>query len=301
MLGISYGPVNPFSTHILARVVPEPSRPLFLSIKQSAQPAGTAIAGLLLPFLVALYDWRLAMLTTGVIALAIAFAVQPLRPRIDLDRDPARTIRGGSILEPIGVIWREPRLRCLAVSGFILSGTQVSLASFFVVYLTETQELTLATAGGLFTIMQVGGVLGRTGWGGIADRFVPANLVVAGLCMGTAARCAVTAFCADQWSYFPLALLRFGLGATSHGWNGIYFSEIIKFAPLGTVGIAASGAQFATLSGVAFWPMVFGLIVATGGSYTIAFLMHAAATAVATVYIRAMLRDKTTLTVKDHQ
>ncbi|MEC9154083.1 MAG: MFS transporter [Pseudomonadota bacterium] len=301
VLGISYGPVNPFSTHILARVVPEPSRPLFLSIKQSAQPAGTAIAGLLLPFLVALYDWRLAMLTTGVIALAIAFAVQPLRPRIDLDRDPARTIRGGSILEPIGVIWREPRLRCLAVSGFILSGTQVSLASFFVVYLTETQELTLATAGGLFTIMQVGGVLGRTGWGGIADRFVPANLVMAGLCMGTAALCAVTAFCADQWSYFPLALLSFGLGATSHGWNGIYFSEIIKFAPLGTVGIAASGAQFATLSGVAFWPMIFGLIVATGGSYTIAFLMHAAATAVATVYIRAMLRDKTTLTVKDHQ
>ena len=274
VLGISYGPVNPFSTHILARVVPATSRPLFLSIKQSAQPAGTAIAGLLLPFLVALYDWRLAMLTTGIFALAVAFAIQPLRPRIDADRKPARTIKGGSVLEPIGIVWREPRLRCLAVCGFILSGTQVSLASFFVVYLTETQQFTLATAGGLFTIMQVGGALGRTVWG------------------GTAILCAVTALYAGNWSYIALAVLSFWLGATSHGWNGIYFSEIIKFAPHGTVGVAASGAQFATLSGVAFWPMIFGVIVATGGSYTAAFLMHAAATAIATVYIRAILRNR---------
>ena len=292
VLGIAYGPVNPFSTHILARVVPETSRPLFLSIKQSAQPAGTAIAGLLLPFLVALYDWRLAMLATGVIALAIAFAIQPLRSRIDADRDPARTIRAGSVLEPIGVVWREPRLRCLALSGFVLSGTQVSLASFFVVYLTETQAFTLATAGVLFTIMQIGGVLGRTVWGGIADRFVPANLMMTALCAGTSILCAVTAFYAGQWSYIPLAFLSFWLGATSHGWNGIYFSEIIKFAPSGAVGVAASGAQFATLSGVAFWPMMFGLIVATGGGYAVAFLMHATATAVATFYIYAVLRDR---------
>ena len=292
VLGISYGPVNPFSTHILARVVPATRRPLFLSIKQSAQPAGTAIAGLLLPFLVALYDWRLAMLTTGIFALAVAFAIQPLRPRIDADRKPARTIKGGSVLEPIGIVWREPRLRCLAVCGFILSGTQVSLASFFVVYLTETQQFTLATAGGLFTIMQVGGALGRTVWGGIADRLAPANVVMSALCAGTAILCAVTALYAGNWSYIALAVLSFWLGATSHGWNGIYFSEIIKFAPHGTVGVAASGAQFATLSGVAFWPMIFGVIVATGGSYTAAFLMHAAATAIATVYIRAILRNR---------
>ena len=32
LLGISYGPINPLSTHILARVVAEPRRPLFFSI-----------------------------------------------------------------------------------------------------------------------------------------------------------------------------------------------------------------------------------------------------------------------------
>ncbi len=121
------------------------------------------------------------------------------------------------------------------------------------------------------------------------------------LCAGTSILCAVTAFYAGQWSYIPLAFLSFWLGATSHGWNGIYFSEIIKFAPSGAVGVAASGAQFATLSGVAFWPMMFGLIVAAGGSYTVAFLMHATATAVATFYIYAVLRARSQKPEKESQ
>ncbi len=291
VLGISYGPVNPFSTHILARVVPVKSRPLFLSIKQSAQPAGTAIAGILLPFLVALYDWRIAMLATGAIACIAAVALQPLRRRLDAVRDRARVIRAGSILEPIRLVWSEPRLRCLALSGFILSGTQVSLASFFVVYLTSEIALTLSTAGLIFTVMQVGGVLGRLVWGGIADRFLPANAVITSLCAGTALLCAVTALFAAEWPVVALGLLSFALGATSHGWNGIFFSELIKFAPEGTVGAAASGAQFSTLAGLAVLPAVFGIVVTAGGGYDAAFLMLAIVVTVATVYMRLMLAE----------
>lgn len=292
VLGMSYGPVNPFCTHILARVVPPKSRPLFMSIRASGQPAGTAIAGLLLPFLVALYDWRLAMLTTGVIAIVIAIALQPLRQQLDRDRDLTRRIRVGSVMEPIRVVWREPTLRCLTLSGFILSGTQVSLASFFVVYLTSTLSFSLATAGVIFTTMQVGGVLGRLVWGAIADRFVPANTVMTSLCAGTAILCTATALFATEWSITALGLLSFALGATSHGWNGIYFAELIKFAPEGAVGAAASGAQFSTLGGVAVFPVIFGIVVTVGGGYDTAFLMLAIAITVATVYMRLMLRDK---------
>ena len=292
VLGISYGPVNPFSTHILARVVPPKSQPLFLSIKASGQPAGTAIAGLLLPFLVALFDWRLAMLTTGVIALIVAVALQPLRHQLDGDRDLGQAIRTGSIMEPIRLVWRDPHLRCLALSGFLLSGTQVSLSSFFVVYLTSTLSFDLATAGVIFTIMQVGGVLGRLVWGGIADQFVSANTVITSLCAGTALFCAATALFAAEWPLTALGLLSFALGATSHGWNGIYFAELIKFAPEGTVGAAASGAQFATLCGVAVWPVIFGIVVTASGSYTAAFLMLAVLASIATLYMRVMLRNR---------
>ena len=86
------------------------------------------------------------MLATGAIAIIVAFALQPLRQQLDGDRDLNRTIRTGSVMEPIRLVWRESRLRCLALSGFLLSGTQVSLASFFVVYLTGALSFSLATA-----------------------------------------------------------------------------------------------------------------------------------------------------------
>ncbi len=291
VLGISYGPVNPFSTHILARVVPEKRRPLFLSIRASAQPAGTAIAGVLLPFLVELFDWRIAMLATGAVAVLAAVAIQPLRPRLDAERDPGRIIRVGNVMDPLRLVWREPRLRCLALSGFIFSGTQVSLASFFVVYLTGELYLSLVTAGLVFTYMQVGGVLGRLVWGGLADRFVPANLMITGLGAGTALFCVLTAYFAPSWSTSSIVLLSVALGATSHGWNGIYFSELIKYAPEGTVGEAASGAQFSTLAGVAVLPVIFGIVVTAGGGYLAAFLMVAGAMLLATAYMRVMLRE----------
>jgi len=85
-------------------------------------------------------------------------------------------------------------------------------------------------------------------------------------------------------------VLSFGLGATSHGWNGIYFSELIKFAPEGAVANAASGAQFATLAGVAVVPVIFGLVVTIGGGYPAAFLTVAGAMLVATGYMRIALR-----------
>ena len=290
ILGLSYGPVNPLSTHILARVVPAKRRPLFFSIKQSGQPAGTAIAGLLLPVLVLMYDWRVAMLVTGGIALLVVLGIQPLRPRLDAVRDPSRTIRLGHVAAPLRLVWREPKLRCLSLSGFIFSGSQVSLASFFVVYLTEELSLTLTVAGVIFTVMQMGGVLGRLFWGAIADRLAPANAVMVSLGIGTGIFSIIAGYFAPDWPIFVLGILSFALGATSHGWNGVFFSELVKFAPEGSVADAASGAQFATLAGVAVVPVLFGAVVTLSGNYLLAFMGVAAAMFVASGYQRLLLR-----------
>lgn len=294
LLGFSYGPVNPFSTHILARVVPEKQRPLIFSIKQSGQPAGTAISGVVLPLLVALYDWRIAILATGLVACIVAVAIQPLRQRLDSARDTTRAIRMGSVTAPLRLIWRTPRLRCLALSGFVYSGTQVSLASFFVVYLTGALSLSLTTAGLIFTTMQVGGVLGRLAWGAVADRLVSANAIYTGLGAATAVFCIATGLVAPSLPVFVLVALSFALGATSHGWNGIYFSELTNFAPPGTVAEAASGAQFTSLAGVAAVPLIFGIVVTMTGGYVAAFLALAGAMVVATGYMRLTLRELVT-------
>ena len=52
LLGLSYGPINPVSTQILASVTTPRARPLVFSVKQTGMPAGAALAGVLLPFMI---------------------------------------------------------------------------------------------------------------------------------------------------------------------------------------------------------------------------------------------------------
>ena len=86
-----------------------------------------------------------------------------------------------------------------------------------------------------------------------------------------------------------LIAVSFLLGATSHGWNGIFFSELVKFASAGTVGDVASGCQFVLLAGLAVVPAIFGLIVTFSDSYIAAFVAIAGAMFVAATYLRLIL------------
>jgi MFS family permease len=286
LLGFSYGPVNPFSTHILARVVPEPHRSLFFSIKQSSQPAGTALAGAALPLLVLAFDWRAAIIAAGSVPIVAALCIQPLRGRLDAARNPALALRAGNVLAPLRFVLGQANLRRLTLSGFLLSGTQVSLASFFVIYLTGPLSLSLTAAGLMFTVMQVGGVIGRLLWGAMADRLLSANFILRGLAAATAALSIAIVYFPNDLPGTALAVLSFMLGATSHGWNGIFFSELVRSAPADRVGEAASGAQFGSLAGVAVAPALFGLIVTLSGSYFPAFAMTAGAMIVTAFYLR---------------
>ena len=186
LLGLCYGPVNPVSTHILARVSPEKWRPMIFSIKQTGSPAGSALAGALLPVIVITFDWRLAIITAGAMALIVAISIQPLRQRLDATLRPKRKIRAGDFINPLKLIWREPRLRSLAVIAFAYSGCQVAISVFYVVYLTAVLALPLTITGLIFTILQVGAIMGRLFWGALADRFYPGEPVsgLARICDG---------------------------------------------------------------------------------------------------------------------
>ncbi|MCG8545802.1 MAG: MFS transporter, partial [Alphaproteobacteria bacterium] len=290
VLGFAYGPVNPVSTHILARVTTEKSRPLFFSIKQTGMPAGAAIAGVLLPIIVAAYDWRAATLTAGVMATLVALFIQPLRPRLDAIRQEGRKVRLNDVVEPLKLVWQDHRLRCLAVVCFTYSGVQVTIMTFYVVYLTATLAMSLTTAGLVFTFLQAGAIIGRLVWGAIADRYYPAGRLLAWLGIATGAITVTASLFGTAWPLWAIVLTSFLLGATCAGWNGLFFSELVKYAPPQRTGEAASGAQFITMSGVAAVPPLFGGIVVGTGGYEWPFLVVALAMAAAAVHHRAVFR-----------
>ena len=291
LLGLCYGPVNPVSTHILARVSPERWRPMIFSIKQTGMPAGSALAGALLPVIVITFDWRLAIITAGAMALIVAISIQPLRQRLDATLRPKRKLRAGDFINPLKLIWREPRLRSLAVIAFAYSGCQVAISVFYVVYLTAVLALPLTIAGLIFTILQVGAIMGRLFWGALADRFYPANRVLVWLGFATGTFSIITGLFAPGLLIWVVGLVSFLIGATSSGWNGVFFSELVKYSPSEHTGEAASGIQFVIMAGVTALPPLFGIIVTVTGGFFPAFFAIGCGMIASAVYLNVMFRQ----------
>ena len=289
LLGLCYGPVNPVSTQILARVAPTNSRPLFFSIKQTGVPAGTALAGALLPLLVISFGWQTAIIATGGVALLVAIAIQPLRGGLDAIRQPDRKLRPGNLASPLKLVWQDADLRCLAISGFVYSGCQVAIMAFYVLFLTSALGMSLTKAGLIYTVLQVGAIVGRLFWGALADRFLTSKNVLVGLGLLTALTILASAHQASDLAIWTIGVISFVLGLTSHGWNGVFFSELVRLTPSELTGEAAGGMQFANLAGVALVPPLFGLVVTFSG-YMAAFSAISIAMALAAIYLKLKLR-----------
>ena len=272
LAGMGYGLATPGASHILAKVTPPARRGLVFSVKQSAVPLGGLIAGVLLPPVAERFGWVSAIVLACSMMLSAVLLIEPLRARLDDDRDPAHRIGVGAPIRAVGLIFTTPALRPLALVAFSFGAMQLSLFAFLVTYLIERVGLDLVTAGLLFSVMQGAGIAGRVAWGWASDRWIPARPLLALLGAGTVASTLVATTFPDGWPLAGLALACAALGFTAVGWNGIYLAEIARVVPSEKVGAATGGMLLFTFTGVVFGPSIFGTIVATTGSYTTAFI-----------------------------
>ena len=272
LAGMGYGLATPGASHVLARVTPPARRGLVFSVKQSAVPLGGLIAGLLFPPIAERFGWVWAIALSCAMVLSAALIIQPLRARLDDDRNPAHRVRINAPGQSIRIILTTPRLHPIALVAFSFGAMQLSLFGFFVTYLVERVGLNLVTAGLLFSVMQGAGVVGRVAWGWVSDRWVPARPLLAGLGAGAVASTMAAITFSDAWPFAGLAVASAALGFTAVGWNGIYLAEIARVVPIEKVGLATGGALLFTFLGAVLGPSIFGAIVAVTGSYTAAFI-----------------------------
>ena len=108
-----------------------------------------------------------------------------------------------AVAEPLAIVLNTRSLARLALISFMYSAVQVSLTSFVIVFLTEALGWSLVAAGLVLTAATLAGVVGRIGWGALADRTRAPGSVLA-LVGALAAACAVA---------FALA------SAGASGWN----------------------------------------------------------------------------------
>lgn len=278
VVGVGYGLPNPTAAEILSRHAPSGRRGLFFSIKQTGVPVGVALAGVLLPWLLALSGWRSAALWLAVPMVALAIGIEWARVMLDATgSQPAPAGLTGSgvlatirsrLVAPLGEVLAFAPTRRLAIVSLVFALTQVSFLTFFVSLLKIEHGFTLAIAAGLLAASQAVSVGARIGWGHVSDRWVdPTRLLgLLGVAMGAGIALLGLAPAETPW---PLMLVVTLLcAATAVAWNGVFFADLVRHVPADRVAQATGATQFMTFFGGMCGSALFAGLVGVAGSYS---------------------------------
>ncbi|TYO95033.1 sugar phosphate permease [Geothermobacter ehrlichii] len=275
LLGVGYGPVTPASSHVLMQNSPVNRRAFVFSFKQSGVPAGNALAGVMVPFLVLVVDWRGAALVVGGLCLLSVLASEPVRVKLDVDAEPKHSLQMRGMGKPIKMIFSKPELWKVTFGSLFYAMLQLCFITYFVTYLMVGRNLSLVDAGGILAAAQIGGISGRIFWGFVADRFFSPRVVLGflGLSMSVVMVCFLSL--GEGCPYPVMLILSVLFGTLAIGWNGVYLAELARLAPTGETGSVIGGGLFFTFLGVVVGPPIFGMIVTVANSYEIAFMVFA--------------------------
>jgi MFS family permease len=272
LLGLGYGPVTPSSAIILVSTLPARYRSLGFSVKQTGVPVGAGACGLAIPALVSAFDWQVAAYLLAAAVVVGALLCQPLQRDFDEGVRGSGPSASTSPLGSLALVWRLPRLRELAIGSFVFAGIQMCVVTYLVVFLTET-GLGLGQAGLAMTCAMVGGLVGRIGWGWVADNLLAPRrtLAVVSLLMGLTSL--GLALVAPSWPMVAVLALSTAAGLSSIAWNGVYLAEVAHRAPEGLATAATGGTMFCTYAGVVVWPAVFYVAHSASGDYVASFVL----------------------------
>lgn len=270
LVGFGCGVETPSSSQLLARVTPPDRRPFIFSLKQTGVQLGGMLTGLVQPALLPWLGWRGALAAGAVLALAYAFALEPFRRTYDTPTAAARTPHLAGIGALLRQVFGTRGMRQLAIASFGFHAMQIALNGFLVSFLVASAGKSLATAGALLAGAQFGGFLGRLGSGILAGRRFPARPLLASMGFAMSVAAALVGLAGPSMSLGMLAVACVLFGVTSSGWNGVFFAEIVREAPVEEVGHITGGMLITAYAGLIVGPLAFGA-VAAAANYGVAY------------------------------
>lgn len=276
IIGLSYGPLTPASSHVLARYRSGPGIAFLVSVRQTSVPMGGVLAGFIAPPLVLGLGWNAACLFIGAITAALGAAVWIAVSVVRNELPDKPHGHGASLFEPVRFIFRRPGLTSLATSSVVYAAMQLVLSSFLVIYLTSAAGLDIVLAGALLSASQLAGVAGRLGWGFVADRVAAPRLLLLGIALLMAVAAGLMSLFTAAWPVGAIAAVVILLGATASGWNGVFLAEIIRDVRPAEVGLATAGSMMFAYMGTVLGPSLFGGLASAVGFPTAYLVMGAA-------------------------
>ena len=277
LAGLGYSFLNPASTKGVMTWFYRDERATAMGIKQTGVPAGGVLAAVLGPSLVLLAGWRGALAGLGAINLFFGFFFWALwREPAAESGSPGSVDRSSpEVLAPLKV----KSLISLSFGTALLLLGQMSLLTYVPLYLKETMGLSAYWASQALALIQMGGMVGRIGWGLVSDRLFQGKrkivLVLIGL-LSVALSLCLGLMPPGAPLYFLLPVI-FLSGLCMVGYQGVSYALIGEIAGKAQTGAALGIVITVNSVGTIIGTPLFGHLVDSTGSYSIAWLLLAGA------------------------
>lgn len=290
---------TPASSELLARYAPPRKAPVIFAIKQTGVPLGGILAGILVPIYVLDFGWRGAFIASGLMCIAAAFILQPMRARFDADRQSDRDFKpGAELLRTLRLVLSRPETREISFAMFTFVGAQAVFAAFFVLFLVEGLGYDLTVAGQVFAVSQVVAVVARILWGWLASTIVAPRRMLALLGLGIAATGVLIGLISKDWSIPLVGLATCGFAATAVSWHGVLLAEVARLAPAGQVGSLTGGVLSLGYIAMMAYPAAYGIILAHYDDFGHGFILAGAPALIAGIML-SRPRIRTAILNKD--
>ncbi|VEF46786.1 major facilitator [Bacillus freudenreichii] len=267
--GIGYGASHPATNRGIMFWFPAEKRGTAMGIKQMGVTFGSAMAALLLLPLAGYWGWRPTVLIASAILLAAAILTYFSYKEPEEKKSSVLSARKINNQKNIKNLLKNKPLMFVTLSALILSGSQMMLNTYLVLFSYEKLGISLFLSGTLLVVSEVGGSFGRIGWGVISDRLFKGERIIVLFIISLMAACvsllvALLPATASYWMMIPIAFL---FGFSVSGFNGIWMNATTELVPRNQSGLATGFSITVGSWGVIIGPPLFGLILDVTGSY----------------------------------
>lgn len=264
IMGITFGSVPGVGTKAVFLAFAGRDRGLPMGIRQTGVPIGAALSAFLLP------QWVNAWGFAGLFSrLAVIIIVGSLGFAFVIPTAPPRAVRHHTM--PVSQLWKA--LAFPAVISILLVGAQYDMLTFTIPDLVQRHGLTLALAGIVLAVAQIGGGIGRIGFGMISDRVsghrprvLGWTAVIAGIAM------LAVSLLPHHVPVTVLIVLWFILGLGAVGWNALALTWAGESVPENQAGLAMTTMASLIYVGAVLHPPLFGYIADRTGSLKYSWL-----------------------------
>ncbi len=278
VMGLSGGTANPAGSEVLQRFSPPGKRNLIFSIKQAGVPLGGVIAGLIIPIMIAVAGWRIALLACALLVALPTILTWRMSSGLDDTSDTERWHFSMPGLQSLHTLWvplqslmSNRGLLKTSIVGSLFAVSQSCWFTFTVIYLIDGLGYSLGLAGVVFAVMQAGGVLGRIAWGWLSDRLRSATASLSMVAILSATTTVLLGLSKPEWPLWSIVALAFIAGCSAASWNGVHIAEVARRSPPNLISETSAGSSILVNLVNMLVPAAFAAFVAFSGRYDYAF------------------------------